>query len=1247
MRKLTLLSALLLVGLLSVPQAQAQTYRFKSTPHLPIYSGQTVIDQMYIPTNVRLANVTIGIYCKTVYYGSLRIVLTAPKGNQIILKNELAFGSNYAGSLGHERSWALFQDGGRTMDGTTMPNDLPFAPAQMLANLTGKDAQGWWTLSVMDNRNSPVPYQNGFLEGWSVNFNAVVIEPEAVLWRQVKTGSQLVGQLNGQTQIVPNEKGGLEMCTVAGVPNVTPGKNGEAYPFIISGLGIPGLLIGQPVPGYVTPGRFRVTVDIATSYPGVQVAAYTGDIAIYFGRAPQYNPPLQSPPSPPNMQGTASQWPTGSGGWTNQLQGGNPTQGGVRLSACNNFDSPPWFIPANDMGGYTDCTFDDRALISITQAEVCGGPMGSGVCGAFRPELPLSGLNGNPVEGLYYVTVYDTFGEGNVQTYGQLRVLRITVEYLAGGGETENPMLHQGIAGPLMGVPIPGPISGYPFGYLADVITTLPPYSIHAKEQDPILFFWGVQKLGPRSATGYENLQARSGASSFTTLAADGPYAYPGTLVANPQQAGLTVNADVGSLPLGNYYLRSVLSQQRYDDDNTDNWFETQNPLQITPTTLAYYGEKINQWNDYQSPGGSGVYASFPFQSQGSSGSGIGQTFTLWRNSTVVTSIDYKIDRGNVVAQTWRTPLRITVWKVGGPLGLIGAPVGPPVARSKTIGADEYMLGNWRSFPLYACDQQGNITNNPSVTLPQGTYVVMLDNMATTNLVLYPYSWGMLPFLTDRNQAFRFNENFGPIGTYATTGTRFMYQYNTGTTAPPSQPMSALSTPCPWSNYCLPMRVNMTTLNDFAIDYLSINGLKGTESLTITAAPFQPNVIVTANSLQGNNMKDFNIRLEIFDGANNRVYLHDRNYGPQGTPPVAGIAGYETVSVPMAQWNPPYGGMYRMRAFFSRKPDDQNPVNDEHEFWLYVSSSRAILATGSGATAADIDAAVSTLRNKGVTVEVMEASDARIAAARGLDIYVMGTVQGDAKNVIAKAIENGNNIGIVYERKANIGKLLRVVDNVFDIERPNADYDRMTLFPRIEERSLNERPVRIPETLPFKTVDELVAQIKALRPNVEPVQNDPVEVKPIDEEIRRSMIPVETRTPYGELRTVDVELGDLGVLFVSPTNRKPVYEIAEAVVPGGFGLEQNYPNPFNPSTSISYSLPQASVVTLRVIDMLGREVATIVNETQAAGRYTVTWKGMNQNGESVASGTYIYRIDAVPVDGSQPFTGMRKMTLSK
>lgn len=79
-------------------------------------------------------------------------------------------------------------------------------------------------------------------------------------------------------------------------------------------------------------------------------------------------------------------------------------------------------------------------------------------------------------------------------------------------------------------------------------------------------------------------------------------------------------------------------------------------------------------------------------------------------------------------------------------------------------------------------------------------------------------------------------------------------------------------------------------------------------------------------------------------------------------------------------------------------------------------------------------------------------------------------------------------------------------------------------------------------------------------------------------------------------------------------------------VPDAFALRQNYPNPFNPTTTIRFDLPVASFVSLKLYDLLGQEVRTLVNGDRTAGFHTVSWDGRNELGSAVPSGIYLYRI---------------------
>ncbi|MEI7483159.1 MAG: T9SS type A sorting domain-containing protein [Ignavibacteriota bacterium] len=89
-------------------------------------------------------------------------------------------------------------------------------------------------------------------------------------------------------------------------------------------------------------------------------------------------------------------------------------------------------------------------------------------------------------------------------------------------------------------------------------------------------------------------------------------------------------------------------------------------------------------------------------------------------------------------------------------------------------------------------------------------------------------------------------------------------------------------------------------------------------------------------------------------------------------------------------------------------------------------------------------------------------------------------------------------------------------------------------------------------------------------------------------------------------------------------------------IPREFNLSQNYPNPFNPATKINFELPKQGFITLKVYDIIGREIKTLVNEVKQAGYYTVDF-----NGSSLASGVYFYRIQ------SGDFVSVKRMVLVK
>jgi flagellar hook assembly protein FlgD len=125
----------------------------------------------------------------------------------------------------------------------------------------------------------------------------------------------------------------------------------------------------------------------------------------------------------------------------------------------------------------------------------------------------------------------------------------------------------------------------------------------------------------------------------------------------------------------------------------------------------------------------------------------------------------------------------------------------------------------------------------------------------------------------------------------------------------------------------------------------------------------------------------------------------------------------------------------------------------------------------------------------------------------------------------------------------------------------------------------------------------------------------------------------------GDLRDIEVfveQQTSLGRHWINLSRNvevvgQPGTAVTEAVgdgLPQTFTLSQNFPNPFNSSTVIRYSVPVAGAVDLAVYDLLGQRVAQLVGGRRDAGDYAVTWDGRDDRGRAVASGVYLYRLEA-------------------
>ena len=100
------------------------------------------------------------------------------------------------------------------------------------------------------------------------------------------------------------------------------------------------------------------------------------------------------------------------------------------------------------------------------------------------------------------------------------------------------------------------------------------------------------------------------------------------------------------------------------------------------------------------------------------------------------------------------------------------------------------------------------------------------------------------------------------------------------------------------------------------------------------------------------------------------------------------------------------------------------------------------------------------------------------------------------------------------------------------------------------------------------------------------------------------------------------------IVKIEPPPRSTAIEKYSDVLPSHFVLGQNYPNPFNSTTTIRFDLPAPHQVRLTVYNLTGQEIAELVRGPRRAGSYTLSWDGRDRDGRPLASGVYLYRLEA-------------------
>jgi hypothetical protein len=127
----------------------------------------------------------------------------------------------------------------------------------------------------------------------------------------------------------------------------------------------------------------------------------------------------------------------------------------------------------------------------------------------------------------------------------------------------------------------------------------------------------------------------------------------------------------------------------------------------------------------------------------------------------------------------------------------------------------------------------------------------------------------------------------------------------------------------------------------------------------------------------------------------------------------------------------------------------------------------------------------------------------------------------------------------------------------------------------------------------------------------------------------------------GKTGSMNLELANAEVALNGVLGSVNDQTVTLKALPTVYTLAQNFPNPFNPTTTIEYSIPTAGHTTLAIYNLAGQKVRTLVNNVQSPSFYKVVWDGKNDNGMTVATGTYFYKL----VSGN--YSKNVKMTLIK
>ncbi len=496
---------------------------------------------------------------------------------------------------------------------------------------------------------------------------------------------------------------------------------------------------------------------------------------------------------------------------------------------------------------------------------------------------------------------------------------------------------------------------------------------------------------------------------------------------------------------------------------------------------------------------------------------------------------------------------------------------------------------------------------SPPVSLPAGTYRVGFCMTALDMASSGPgigMDWAGSPF-----------EPLGNFSKYWNLGLQWV-SFDGGSTWNPEN-FRAFSTTM--------IRPNFVQASDVGVIAINHNNTPGGLSVNVTFGAYA-HYTWLPNQMTFGKVTILNAMGQTVGYAEQRVYLLQSPY-----------TDVKTFNFPMLT-----SGNYTIRAEIVR-PDDENLINNVYERMINIPFAPMIVSTPGAITTELKDKITSTYAQQGIQLEFVDRNLGFDFPTEGKILWV-GQLDKSSAAQAREFVLQGGDFAVLPDMSA--GNPLSETFKAFATQKEIESMNRALALPT-NVGLVNETGNNFIQMMADKDADRMVigkrisdsdSRIAAYFENVKNASQIASS--------RRSASNI-VYANSGDTRVEAVRMGDIAVVQLLVKDSKPARQIEAIVNPAQFEITQNYPNPFNPTTNIAYNVPNDANVSVRVYDMLGREVATLVASFHTAGKYITNWDATNAYGQIMSSGIYLYRMEASPVDGSAPYVMAKKMVLSR